>query len=44
MFALGVVAYGGDLRGDEPVLMSLLSAQLVVITLALVPSALADAS
>ncbi len=42
--ALGVVAHGGDLRGDEPVLMSVLSAQLVMITLALVPSALAAAA
>jgi hypothetical protein len=42
--ALGVVARGGDLRGDESVLMSLLSAQLVMITLALVPSALAAAA
>jgi hypothetical protein len=43
--ALGVVAHGGPVPGDEPVLLFILSAQLVMITMTLVPSALAaDAS
>lgn len=42
---LGLVAHGGTVPGDEPVLVFILSAQLLMITMALVPSALAaDAS
>ena len=39
--ALGVVAHGGTVPGDEPVLVFILSAQLLMITMALVPPALA---
>ena len=43
--ALGVVAEGGSTPGDEPVLTFILSAQLVMFAVALVPFALAsDAS